>query len=352
MASSLGGVVQACAALRAGITRPRPIPQMPVVSAYDQAPVPLTGHPVHGLTEGYPVGTRWIRLMVEAFSDFAGQPGAPSRTQALFWERCEVVVVLPIVRHQRFQMEEMECEESLRSGVIAPLVRLLELPLAAEAVTLIEAGHAGTAAALVRARERILAGETDAAVILAVDSYLDGLSLEWLASSGRLKCDGRPCGLAPGEAAVCLLIESAAAAAARAAPVAARIMGVAHRVGSGDERSAAAEGRRVTDAVTTALDATGSTSAGLLITDHNGEIWRSEVMALALLSLHQRHLVDNDRMVMPASSLGDTGAASGAIGLCIAAHAFWRQPQLGATVTVVSLGEGGDAGAIMLARAG
>ncbi|MBA3697948.1 MAG: hypothetical protein H0W78_03630 [Planctomycetes bacterium] len=354
MASSLGGVVQACAALRAGIARPRPIPQMQVVAGHDQVPIPLTGHPVHGLTEGYPVGPRWIRLAAAAFADFRTQPGAPAVTQQGFWTRCDVVVVLPSIRHQRFQTADVDCMPSLQAGVIAPLIRVLGIPVDAEAVTVVDAGQAGTASALVRVRERILAGEVQAGLILAVDSHLDGMSLEWLAANRRLKCDGQPCGLAPGEAGVCLLIESGTSAAARAASVSAVVAGIAYAAGTEAAHSMADGGRRLADAVASALGQSSGTTifAGPLITDHNGEAGRSEAIAMALQLLHQRRLVAGNQVVIPASSLGDTGAASGAVGVCVAAHGFLRQPQAGAAAAVVSLGELGDPGVVVLTRAG
>lgn len=352
MASALGNLVHGCAAIRAGIVRPRPILGIEAVDSHDQLPMTIVGHPVQTVTDGFPIASRWVRLAAAAFADFAAQPSAPVRSNQAFWHRCGVVLVLPPARHERFQTEGDDCAEAIRHGVVEPLVRLLGLPINPEQVRVIDVGHAGTALALADAKVDIETGKQDACLLIATDSLLDSLTLEWLADRGRLKCDGQPCGLAPGEAGVCLLVEQASSAAARSAAVVATLVGAAFQAFAEGARSAEADGKGLADTFAIALTQgpPGTPLPGQVIADLNGEVGRSEAFAIALQALsHRQHMITGD-VLLPAGSLGDTGAASGAIGVCVAARTFCRQPQAFETSAIVSLSERGDRGVIITTR--
>ncbi len=354
MASALGNAVHGCAALRAGIVRPCPIPEVEVVDIQDQLPVAIVGHPVQGVTDGFPLATRWIRLAVAAFSDFNTQPSAPVHSDRTFWQRCGLVLVLPPIRHERFQTEDDDCTDAIRLGVVEPLVRFLGLPIASSQVQVIDVGHAGTALALVGAQADVELGRQDACLIIAIDSLLDSLSLEWLLGHGRLKCDGQPCGLAPGEAGVCLLMELATTAAARGAAAMVSIVGTAYQAPTDDTRSVERAGRELAEtfAIASAQGTPTAPFVGQIITDLNGETERSQAFAIALQTLEHQQRLTVGEVVMPAVGLGDTGAASGAIGLCIAAHTFRRRPQAPGIAAIVSLSERGDRGVVIAARVG
>jgi 3-oxoacyl-[acyl-carrier-protein] synthase-1 len=352
MVSSLGGVVTGCAALRAGISRPRAVRGVPVLRLSDQEPIPLIGHPVHGITDGFPAATRWVRLAAAAFADFLEQPSAPTRDDRGFWSRAGVVAVLPRLQDTRFQSEDIDCGQVLQDAVLAPLRRALAIPVEAAQVEAVEFGHAGSAAALVLAKQRIAAGAWDAALIIAVDSYLDGLSLEWLGGSARLKSDDQPCGLSPGEAGVCVLVENAAVAAARGAPAVAAVVGAAAGPGAPPRPAGPESGKAIAAQFAAAWSEGGVAGgfSGAVISDHNGESWRGHELALGLQRLRERRLLATERLLLPASSLGDTGAASGAVALCFAAHLFTRDPGAGALTAVISQGERGESGVAFLAR--
>ena len=331
------------------------MPQMMVLDAAEQVPTPLVGHPVHGVTDGFPIGTRLVRLGVSAFADLSAQVGAPRRDDRMFWSGCRVVLVLPHLRHVRFQSEDMDCTDAALNGVIAPLLRALGLPVAPDEVQIIEAGHAGTAAALAWASERMGREGVKACLVLAIDSLLDDLSLEWLASSGRLKGDGIPCGLVPGEAGVCFLIEDRAQAVARGATIAAEVIGSGYGEDTSGEQSPVTRGRKIAEVFAAALPPTTGAPecfSGTLFTDHNGEVFRSHVLAVARQVLEPGGLLVDGPPVMPATGFGETGAASGAVGLCAAVHHLWREPGRAGRAAVISFSDRGGCGVIILGRAG
>src|SRR5690349_1736490 len=103
MVSSIGhGVVQACAALRAGIIRARPLPYFEVLDEETQELVPVTAHPVHGFTDGFgPVG-RWLRLAKGCVDDLMAQEATPAAADESYWGRTGLIWVGPVLDHARF----------------------------------------------------------------------------------------------------------------------------------------------------------------------------------------------------------------------------------------------------------
>ncbi len=69
MTSSMGGVVTACAAARAGMQRAGPLAEVQVHDLDLFESVPIQGHPVRGVTEGYQGMGRLLRLADEALLD-------------------------------------------------------------------------------------------------------------------------------------------------------------------------------------------------------------------------------------------------------------------------------------------
>jgi 3-oxoacyl-[acyl-carrier-protein] synthase-1 len=89
---------------------------------------------------------------------------------------------------------------------------------------------------------------------------------------------------------------------------------------------------------------------GDLISDHNGEEWRANELAGARLRLHNK-VHPESPLVLPCSCLGEVGAASGAVGMCIAARAFTRKYSKGDRTLILMSSERGDVGAACLKRA-
>lgn len=67
---SVGAVEDAaCAAIRAGISRPAPLDEAEVLGLDSATTVPLTGHPITPLTDGFVDVARWVQMAVRAFAD-------------------------------------------------------------------------------------------------------------------------------------------------------------------------------------------------------------------------------------------------------------------------------------------
>jgi len=84
------------------------------------------------------------------------------------------------------------------------------------------------------------------------------------------------------------------------------------------------------------------------LSDHNGDNQRAMDWGSAQVHIEaqQKTLIIGDT-VYPAAAFGDTGAASGALALCLAATAFERRYAPGAIAAVLSSGDAGDRAALL-----
>jgi 3-oxoacyl-[acyl-carrier-protein] synthase-1 len=182
--------------------------------------------------------------------------------------------------------------------------------------------------------------------LVAADSLIDPLLLEGLGANDRLKMDEQPVGLAPGEAATVLLLESPSSAKRRGASASSCV----HAVSQGLEKQTPSVGRALSKCLADALAARQQSGPfdGEFILDLNGENWRAYEWGCALTRLAKRLGRVDPRL--PATSLGDTGAASGALGVGYANHLLWR----GVTdrdLLVVSRSEAGEVGCVCVGPA-
>ncbi|MBN1208016.1 MAG: hypothetical protein JXB05_24340 [Myxococcaceae bacterium] len=339
-----------CAAIRAGIARPRRISYFQAMDEEEQEPVPITGYPIRGYTEGFNIGGCWLRLARGAARDLLRVPGLPGREDARFWQKTGLIAVTAQPHGPRFQEEDQgAAEATLREAFLAPLWDMLELPLSPQHLEIISQGHAGTAAAAKRGLEWLTRGGLERVLIVAVDSYLDPLTLQWLASSRRLKTEVAPTGLSPGEAGACLLLETGASATRREARAPVFLTGVA----TGLEPNAFLSRKPNTGAALAAclleaLEKAQPTGAfgGDVYSDLNGETWRAMEWGSAQVRLAGR--VEEPRLRLPCVSVGETGAASGALGVCLAVHELSRGHTRANHALVISSSDGGEVGCLSL----
>lgn len=343
MISAVGhDAASSTAAIRAGVGRPRPLPGLATLDLDAGAARAAVGHPIDGVTNGFAGVGLWKRLGERAVSDLLRQ-GSNSRDRSR-WSSAGLLLVLPLLDPHRFLLDEAVDPEALRSDVGVALVELLELPIVPSNVEVLCGGHAGTLAALEMAIARISSGVVERCVVLAVDSYVDDCSLAWLASGMRLKMDEEPTGLVPGEAGGCFIVESAAAA--RRAGNSPRVAVKTVRTGHTRKRWSDSTGRDGIELARTleTVVAGGAPFAGDVLIDLNGEGWRAREIGGALTRL-QGVFGPGVRWLTPATSLGDTGAASAAVAVCVAVGAHQRGWARGAESLVVSMSDDGAVGA-------
>jgi 3-oxoacyl-[acyl-carrier-protein] synthase-1 len=211
-------------------------------------------------------------------------------------------------------------------------------------VHVIAGGNAGVMLALQQAAAALAEGRHRVCVVGGVDSLLHTPFLDHLDEEGRLKTAATAGGLIPGEGAAFVVIEPDQPGAASRAHTLARFTPprFAKESESPDGKnpgrgSAAAQVLRQT--VADALCPPGRIHR--VLTDLNGERWRFLEWALA----SNPALVDlppDWRLWHPADCFGDTGAATGAMHLCLAVRAFERNYAVGDGIVIFNASETGE----------
>lgn len=341
MISSVGfGVVPSCAAIRAGITRPRELSAFPVLDAESQGQVPATGRPIQGYTEGFSHLGLWLRLARASVMDLLRQKGAPNASDTRYWRKTGLVAVMPSLDKGRFTSGSLD---AMPRTFVQRLVASLKLPLHQESSEALPMGHAGVIAAVKQAPRRMATAGLDRLLVVAVDSYVDETALRWLANARRLKAGDNPCGLIPGEAGACFLLE----ADEQGVAVESAALGF-------EERHLFQKEPTIGLGLSKVLQEVLGTNApepfrGDVLSDLNGEDWRARELGYVRLRLRER-LGDENRFVLPCESLGDVGAASGAVGVCVAVRSLLRGYSRTEQVLILSSSEHGHVGAMALRR--
>jgi 3-oxoacyl-[acyl-carrier-protein] synthase-1 len=215
------------------------------------------------------------------------------------------------------------------------------------------AGHAGAFIALEQAVLDLAAGKYASAVIGAVDTYLDEITLEWLLDCKRLKTSTTDRGFLPGEGAAFIVIESARAATTRRKPAVAVLYGPATAVEANsiyDDTPCQGVGLSECIGKTLAQAPELGKKTGLIVCDLNGERYRSLEWGLAAPRALAGIALDPP-LVHPTDSIGDTGAASAAINICYAATALARGFAGTADILIWGSSDDGERGSVYMTRA-
>jgi 3-oxoacyl-[acyl-carrier-protein] synthase-1 len=339
LATSLGRrAANVVAAYRCRLTRTSPSRELKVMDNGTGMEIPALVHRVSGLTDGYEQLGRWHRLASAAARDLASEHdfGRP--------RRLGVIAVLPDLSDGRLT-GFVEDEAALR-GIVAGA-----LPAAwGTAESHVEHGVLGFARAVLVAGLGLRSG-WDRAVILAADSFVDQKSLVWLDATGRLKGDENPVGLTPGEAGVCLVLESPVAAQQRGARGRARIRAsLTADDGEPSDHVDDQAGRNLAAGVRAALsplDPAGVRGAAMF-TDLNGETARAVRLGTAMTALGD--CLHDPTIEHPVECFGEIGAALSAVATCLAVGSFDRGYAPSTFALVTNTDPAGTAGCVVLER--
>ena len=339
LASSMGGIVQAAAAFRAGMTRAQAIPWLSA-TGHDGEPVAIIGHPARPLVEGLDGFAAWLRLARLAWDDcWSNTAATASRPQSP--DSIGVILVMPRIHLARHGWEDDDHATLLDEQVTARLLAQLGLAIPQDRRAVFASDHAGTAQAFLLAEERLAAGSWRKVIVLAVDSLLDPSSVTWLAEQGRLKVIGSSHGIAPGEAAVCLMLEPDDGSAGITV-----ISSAVHADESSRPRpdpiAVAGSWRRLLSADVNQPDRPPADHW----LDHTGEEWRALSWGYLLSSSPLGQT--NPRIHLPAEGFGATGAASAALACALAVRAFRRGYAKTDESLVWSVDDAGDTALIRL----
>lgn len=357
MASSLGSAVHGCAAARAGVSRLVPV-DLAVEDPESGLEVPLQGHAVRGLTEGYAgIGRLW-RLAEAACADFLRHGRWRAEDAAKAWLRLhargpyyEHVVhaddrtVTPDELAGQVPPELGESRAIFESKVRDVLLQRVgeRLGVPPDQRDLSFGGPAGFIEALAHARELAAERRLQQCIVVCVDSNCDPALLNVLAELDLLKTPANPVGFAPGESGVVLWLEDWDERRGQDGGAPEPLL-TATAFARGDSHRFAddvASGELLSSCIRDAL--AGAPKPRVLIGDFNGDGYRAAKLGDAMVRL--RPIVDGADLRLPAANFGDAGAAASALSICTAVQALARGYGDGGSILVFSDGDDGSVAA-------
>ena len=199
---------------------------------------------------------------------------------------------------------------------------------------LVDGGPAALIACLPEAA-RLLKDQTDRLLLVGVDSLVNAVDMARLRAGGRLQGESAQ-GLVPGEGAAAVVLATRPGGGATV-----RSVGAAREADTvlGPRQS---QGRGMLAALIEACRAEGCAEGGVefVVGNLNGERYQA-LEALVYRARFYRTHRDHMATAYPAASFGETGSASGAIALAMAAHAFSAGYAPGVAAMLEIASEGG-----------
>lgn len=337
-----------CASIRAGIVRLEPLEFCSTLGEDSGEEAPVLGCSADIVTRGFVLIGRWARLAAMALEDCTRELDARGNDVAQ-WQSTGMIIVLPQLTPARFESDADFAEGDAAKSFLSALRAIWSRPMPQTAVKVLCRGHAGTAIACREASEWLAAKSCSRVIVVGVDSTADAHGVEWLESGSRLRTESNPAGVLPGEAAAAFVLELPGGPGTRAAPAGASLLDVR----TGRESRSFESGELSYGAALAAAAGELAAHAGgpirQVVSDINGETWRAHELGCVRMHLRTQ-FADDAEIVVPAASVGDVGAASGALAVNLSVEAFRRGYAGGERIFVFSSSESGEVGVLALGR--
>ena len=319
-------------------------------SAVDGTEESVMGHEATLLTRGFEGDMRLVRLSQGALS------GLLLDTTQINWHEQEHQFYLALPDAARtlqgmaqpdYAAQRVAAEKQARA-ILGKAAVLARWPVEPTFRFLSTNGHAAGLDAVRAASLDLAAGVIEVAVVLAVDSLLNQDTLNWLHQNNRLKCDGMPVGLQPGEAGV------AAALTMRPHLVHASTQGVTlGEVHLEAEPlsllSGAATRGEILARVIERAWRSSTIEPPWILSDQNGEEFRAMEWGHALVRLRGKNAAFSaPELWYAATSFGDTGASSSLVNLCMAVRSWERRYAAGAAALITAVSDGIQRSALLV----
>lgn len=325
----------ACAALRAGVTRIGELPGLDIPNAAGVLE-PVTGGHAPLVAEGTQGVGRLLQLALPALHEALAQARVPPDLP-----RTLIVGTAVPFAGDRLLEQGPHLVGGLRLAASSE-------QYAAE-VRLIEGGRAAALTALREAAASFESQPLGLAVVGGVDSWIGRRALLSLRRQGRLREGARSSGMIPGEGAGFLVLESESSASRRGIPVLALVTALA----GGRDATPLHEPTSAQPLAEVLVQAAAGlrSPVGLIISDLNGERARAHEWMLASSRAFET-CAEPLRHWHPAGSVGDSGAAAGAVGLAWGVTALARGYARNPEILVWGASDEGAREAAVLAAAG
>ncbi|MBJ6763548.1 hypothetical protein JGU66_22495 [Myxococcaceae bacterium JPH2] len=326
MVSCLGAATPACAAFRANLFQPSQSPDAEVAEPGDDTPQPVTICSAPISTFGFSGVGRLVALTCETLKDLCSRVDL-----ATIEPSTGFFIALPDPSERGLELGDLD--ESLQDRLNGLGTRVLTQSLRNLGLSwkgplrFFGGGHIAFTQALHAAQVELMRRSMKACVVMGLDCLVEEDTIQSLAIDQRLKSPARPTGLIPGEAGAALLLTTEPpvndSRNKPAVELRAIRLGVEAFSRGADKPS---DGRALAGCARDALAVDGHIQGTpLLVSDHNGEEWRAREWGMALLQLRALGpAFDAPPTWYPAIGFGEVGAASGAVGACLAIRGLER----------------------------
>ena len=361
MTSSLGlDVNHACAAFRAGLVRSATSRLLEFRSGIKGEFENLVCHQAAFIGEDFQGDARLVRLAQTGLTDLKNKLTAEyiQSTNLGFYisfpNPTRVYHSLDLIADEQLKttlkeeyeenQEYMECTvDTLIRDVMQLAVQYADWPAQIEVRSASGRGHTGVAEVTHHAVNDLLNGKIEAAVVFAVDSLLYEDVLGLLLNGQRMKTPDSAVGLQPGEAVAAFVLEKASLSNLSSLGI--KNVAFAHEaqsVSSGQP----SQGLGLFNVV----EQLGAIDNSYFVSDINGETYRAYEWGAGLVRLKEIHgdMLDRLHHWYPAQGFGDTGAASGAVAVCVANAAFERGYAPASEAIILSAADDGQRSAMRL----
>jgi len=381
MVSSLGfDVANSCAAARAGIARSSELKVLNFIGDGLWGEEPVMGHAVSAISNGF-VGlgkvlqlgrcalknilrsreissSEWCRtgIYINLSDQFFEDAYSISEREAIE----ELVMAYAADEDSELGEDDMEScplpstiwREQCR-GLIPRLMKSLEISVPPVNQQVYFGGHTGIINAIQDARENMRLDKIERCVIGGIDCCIEPRFLFAAAANGVLRTSLNPLGFVPGEAAGFFLLEKLEQAQSRRVDIACFL---------GNDAIGREKFNRLSDnflkgiALYQTIESTLSTLAnpaqelGLIIGDLNGDEYRAQDWGYALVRLHNKYKIGELPLWLPAVAFGETGAATGALAICMGIRALERKYAPESAILVWLSSDSGSKATISLER--
>lgn len=374
MISSIGrDVVASCASARAGLTRESELDFTIFDNESDDIPpvAPVVGHVISGVTEGFVRLGRLVRLGERALKDLLSYSNIGKEhllRTGLFLnlssgyylnlfeakEQEEIKTSNQGAREDAYSPPEMELRKDWYSYSLIPILcKLTGITLNNRQQKVYFGDHAGIASAIQDASSLLQKEQLDRCIIGGIDSYVEQDNLEIFSEFGILKTKDNSDGFLPGESASFFLAERYDRALSRGA----KIQGIIESFSIKAEASHRFSedpptGFALAESISETLDkSTGKgKDVGLLIGNLNGDSLKAKEWGNALVRITAKWPHGEFRQWYPALSFGETGAATGAISICLGVRAFVRDYSKTDNILIWLANDDGHKGSIYLRK--
>ena len=310
--SRFGGAASASAAFRCGMSRISELPEWPYFDQTENEEHALTGSRAAGVGPGFQGTARLLKLGIEAIEDLKNTVDLA----ALDPSRLGVILVLA---------PQTEDEEPPPPELLDRLCSLSGLNVHKGNLHTTFGGRVGVVEAIRKAHLLLLEGKVDQVLLGSIDSLVTENVIRRLLDQQKIKTADNPVGFIPGEAACFVLIEL-----------------LDRRSRSGDDKrqfsfqsmvvsepsdlAPPQLGCALAEVAVNALRAACNEPIrkGTILADLNGTPSRAAVFGGAIVYMSQALGLDGWGQGFPATTFGETGAASSLLAICLAIRAFLR----------------------------